>query len=242
MLTAFSRSALMVNELIQTSYLLPSPVMIASNGAVVNSKGTPRTSPTASPRSTSNPMIVVPSVSRNSLGGYVLSVPTTTLPAVTRAAGTIAASASSFVIAPRRRARVAGCRGRRRGRGAAGGEHEDGRRGHRHEGGPAGKGSSEQDGPPEFVRRRAGCRRRGHECPSSMHHRPRRGIPVNATIVKTVRPGPHLRCDRPGRTRRTHARPDPPRRSGRVVSGCSSEGGLELLAHLVRRPRSARSG
>jgi hypothetical protein len=53
---------------------------------------------TALNRSTSKPMTVLPSVSRNSLGAYVESVPTTILPSALIAAGTIAASLSSTPV------------------------------------------------------------------------------------------------------------------------------------------------
>src|SRR5919199_22969 len=87
---------LMVNEETPTSYRPePTPAMIESNGAVSNCASRPSFCATSSNRSTSKPMIVWPSSARNSLGAYVLSLPTVITPSSATAGGTRAASASS---------------------------------------------------------------------------------------------------------------------------------------------------
>ena len=69
MSTCFSRSALSVNDDMPSSYFLAAmPGRMPSNALFWNSTSNPSFWPTALPRSTSMPMIVVPSVSTNSLG------------------------------------------------------------------------------------------------------------------------------------------------------------------------------
>ena len=69
MSTTFSRSALSVNDDMPSSYFLAAmPGRMPSNALFWNSTSRPSFWPTALPRSTSMPMIVVPSVSTNSLG------------------------------------------------------------------------------------------------------------------------------------------------------------------------------
>ncbi len=99
MSTVWTRSSLIENEDMPSSYLAPSmPGMIPENALFWNSAVRPSFCATAVPRSTSMPMIVLPSVSVNSFGGYDASVPKTILPSARRPpAGTIAASASSLV-------------------------------------------------------------------------------------------------------------------------------------------------
>ena len=81
MSTCFSRSALSVNDDMPSSYFLAAmPGRMPSNALFWNSTSRPSFWPTALPRSTSMPMIVVPSVSTNSLGAYDASEPTTILP------------------------------------------------------------------------------------------------------------------------------------------------------------------
>ena len=69
--------------------------MIESNGAVWNSASRPSFCATSVNRSTSKPMTVSPSSARNSLGAYVVSLPTVMTPSSSMAAGTLAARASS---------------------------------------------------------------------------------------------------------------------------------------------------
>src|SRR5262245_12072352 len=96
MVTCFMRSALMVNDETPMSYLPDvTPGMIASNGADTHCVLMPSFPATALKRSTSKPITVLPSVSRNSLGGYVESVPMTIVPFDLIAAGTFAASDGS---------------------------------------------------------------------------------------------------------------------------------------------------
>src|SRR6266498_405311 len=96
MLTCCLRSSLMVNDETPTSYFQDStPGMIASNLADVHWVVRPSLAATALNRSTSKPMTVLPSVSRNSLGASVESVPMSSLPSALAAAGTFAASAWS---------------------------------------------------------------------------------------------------------------------------------------------------
>src|SRR2546423_10555415 len=96
MFTCCSRSLLMVNDETPMLYLAePTPGMMSSNFADCHSVLSPNLPATALNRSTSNPMIVLPSVSRNSLGAYVESVPIMIFPADLTAAGTFAASALS---------------------------------------------------------------------------------------------------------------------------------------------------
>src|ERR671932_1402995 len=96
MVACWRRSGLMVNEETPTSYRPePTPAMIESNGAVSNCASRPSFCATSSNRSTSKPMIVWPSSARNSLGAYVLSLPTVITPSSATAGGTRAASASS---------------------------------------------------------------------------------------------------------------------------------------------------
>ena len=100
MSTVWTRSSLIENEDMPSSYLAPSmPGMIPENAAFSNSAVRPSFCATALPRSTSMPMIVLPSVSVNSFGGYDASVPNTILPSADTACGTSAASASSLVTA-----------------------------------------------------------------------------------------------------------------------------------------------
>ncbi len=69
MLACFSRVPLTVNDETPISYLPDeTPGMIASNGAGVNDALSPSLAATALNRSTSNPITVLPSLSRNSLG------------------------------------------------------------------------------------------------------------------------------------------------------------------------------
>ena len=69
MSTTFSRSALSVNDDMPSSYFLAAmPGRMPSNALFWNSTSRPSFWPMALPRSTSMPMIVVPSVSTNSLG------------------------------------------------------------------------------------------------------------------------------------------------------------------------------
>src|SRR6476660_5107714 len=88
----------MVNDDTPTSYLPePTPGMMSPNGAEVNSAFRPSFCATALNRSTSKPTTVLPSVSMNSAGAYVESVPTMILPSDLTAAGTLSASALSTV-------------------------------------------------------------------------------------------------------------------------------------------------
>src|SRR2546430_1771286 len=96
MRTCFLRSSLMVNEDTPSSYLPDcTPGMMSSNFADCQSVFRPSLLATALNRSTSNPMTVLPSVSRNSLGAYDESVPMLIVPADLIDAGTFAASALS---------------------------------------------------------------------------------------------------------------------------------------------------
>jgi hypothetical protein len=98
MSTVCTRSSLIENEDMPSSYLAPAiPGMIPENALFWNSAVSPSFCATAVPSSTSQPMMVLPSVSVNSFGGYDASVPKTILPSAETAAGTIAASASSLV-------------------------------------------------------------------------------------------------------------------------------------------------
>jgi hypothetical protein len=97
MSTTFSRSALSVNEDMPSSYFLAAmPGRMPSNALFWNSTCRPSFWPMALPRSTSMPMIVVPSAAKNSLGAYDASEPTTILPSDATSGGTSAASAASF--------------------------------------------------------------------------------------------------------------------------------------------------
>src|SRR5689334_10027400 len=92
MVASLRRSALIVNDETPTLYfLVPTPGMMLSNDADCHSVVRPSFWPTALNRSTSNPMTVLPSASRNSLGAYVESVPMTSLPADLMSAGTLSA-------------------------------------------------------------------------------------------------------------------------------------------------------
>src|SRR4051794_234063 len=96
MVTCFSRVGLTVNEDTPTLYLpVLTPGMMPSNDADCHSVFRPSLPATALNRSTSKPFTVLPSVSRNSLGAYVESVPMVSLPADLMFAGTLAASAVS---------------------------------------------------------------------------------------------------------------------------------------------------
>src|SRR5688500_15785991 len=96
MVACASRSGLIVNDETPTSYLPePTPAMIESNGAVWNSASRPSFFATSVNRSTSKPMTVSPSSARNSLGAYVVSLPTVMTPSSLTAAGTLAARESS---------------------------------------------------------------------------------------------------------------------------------------------------
>src|SRR3954454_5596874 len=96
MVASARRSGLTVKEETPASYLPEStPAMIESNGAVANSAFRPSLAATRSKRSTSKPMIVFPSASRNSAGAYVVSLPTEILPSAETAAGTLATRAGS---------------------------------------------------------------------------------------------------------------------------------------------------
>src|SRR5213078_3103057 len=89
----------MVNDDTPSSYLPDcTPGMMSSNFADCQSVFRPSFAATALNRSTSNPMTVLPSVSRNSLGAYVESVPMRILPSDLMAAGTFAASAESTAV------------------------------------------------------------------------------------------------------------------------------------------------
>ena len=74
------------------------PGMMSSNFADCHSVFRPSFCATALNRSTSKPITVLPSVSRNSLGAYVESVPMMILPADLIDAGTLAASAVSTEV------------------------------------------------------------------------------------------------------------------------------------------------
>src|SRR5690348_18311051 len=88
-----SRSVLIVKEETPASYLPePTPAMIESNDAVWNFALSPSFAATSWNRSTSKPTIVLPSAARNSLGAYVVSLPTVMTPSLLTAAGTSAAS------------------------------------------------------------------------------------------------------------------------------------------------------
>src|SRR4051794_11624824 len=89
MVATFSRSLLIVKEETPAPYfLLFTPGMMLSNEADCHWVVRPSFWATALNRSTSKPMTVLPSVSRNSLGAYVESVPMTSLPAAWTSAGT----------------------------------------------------------------------------------------------------------------------------------------------------------
>src|SRR3712207_1485290 len=90
------RSALMVNDETPMLYfLLVTPGMMLSNEADCHSVARPSFCATALNRSTSTPLTVLPSASRNSFGAYVESVPMMIFPADLIAAGTLSASAVS---------------------------------------------------------------------------------------------------------------------------------------------------
>src|SRR4051812_15004284 len=90
------RSLLIVKEETPTSYFCdPTPAMIESNDAVSNLAFRPSFCATRVNRSTSKPSIVVPSAARNSLGAYVVSLPTVRTPSDLMLDGTLAASAES---------------------------------------------------------------------------------------------------------------------------------------------------
>src|SRR5918994_86265 len=96
MVACSSRSGLIVKLETPMSYLpLWTPRMIASKAEGTHSVLTPNFAMTASKRSTSMPMTVLPSVSRYSLGWYVASVPTTMVPALLIFSGSFATSAWS---------------------------------------------------------------------------------------------------------------------------------------------------
>src|SRR5512133_166513 len=100
MVVCFSRSRLMVNDETPISYLPDeTPGMIAPNGAGLNEALRPSVAATALNRSMSTPMTVFPSLSRNSLGGYVASVPTVIVPSSETAEGTFDARAASRTAA-----------------------------------------------------------------------------------------------------------------------------------------------
>src|SRR4029450_13098085 len=90
------RVALIGNDETPAAYLpVLTPGMMLSNVADCHWVVSPNLPATALNRSTSKPITVLPSVSRNSLGAYVESVPMTSLPADLISAGTFAASALS---------------------------------------------------------------------------------------------------------------------------------------------------
>src|SRR5438270_1562546 len=91
-----SRSLFTVNDETPASYFPePTPAMIESNPAVWNSALRPSFCATRLNRSTSKPWMVDPSAATNSLGAYVVSLPTTILPSALMLAGTFAARAGS---------------------------------------------------------------------------------------------------------------------------------------------------
>src|SRR3954464_5809464 len=99
MVASFIRSAFTVNDETTTLYfLLATPGMMLSKVADCHSAFRPSLPATALNRSTSKPMTVLPSASRNSLGAYDESVPLTSLPADLMSAGTFAASAASTAV------------------------------------------------------------------------------------------------------------------------------------------------
>src|ERR671914_2724829 len=99
MLTCLSRSALMVNDETPTSNLPDwTPGMMASKLPDIHSVLSPSLAATASKASRSQPTTVLPSAARNSLGGYDASTPTTILPSLLTAAGTMAASLGSAAL------------------------------------------------------------------------------------------------------------------------------------------------
>src|SRR4051794_39734021 len=96
MLTCLRRGALIVNDEKPGPYFPGlTPGVMLSNGADCHCVVRPNLPATALKRSTSKPITVLPSVSRNSFGAYVESVPMTSLPADLISAGTFAASAVS---------------------------------------------------------------------------------------------------------------------------------------------------
>src|SRR3954451_5368703 len=96
MVTCFSRWGLTVNEDTPTLYFpVPTPGMMLLNDADCHSVFRPSLAATALNSSTSKPFTVLPSVSRNSLGAYVESVPMVSFPADLMSAGTFAARALS---------------------------------------------------------------------------------------------------------------------------------------------------
>ena len=98
MSTVCTRSGLIENDDMPSSYFPPwMPGMMPGKALFWNSAVSPSFCATAVPRSTSMPMIVVPSGAVNSFGGYEASVPNTILPSAATLCGTFAASASSFV-------------------------------------------------------------------------------------------------------------------------------------------------
>src|SRR4051812_25614645 len=98
MVASFRRSGLTVNEETPTLYFpLLTPGMMLSNVADCHWVVRPSFAATALNRSTSKPMTVLPSASRNSLGAYDESVPMLSLPPALMSAGTFAARALSTV-------------------------------------------------------------------------------------------------------------------------------------------------
>src|SRR4051795_4452589 len=96
MVTCFSRWGLTVNEDTPTLYFpVPTPGMMLLNDADCHSVFRPSLAATALNSSTSKPFTVLPSVSRNSLGAYVESVPMVIVPSLLTEAGTWPASCES---------------------------------------------------------------------------------------------------------------------------------------------------
>src|SRR3954454_7383580 len=92
MVTCFRRTALTVNEETPAPYfLLVTPGMMLSKVADCHCVVRPSFWAIALNRSTSNPMTVLPSASRNSLGAYVESVPMISLPADLMSGGALSA-------------------------------------------------------------------------------------------------------------------------------------------------------
>src|SRR5919107_512393 len=96
MLTCLRRVELIVNDETPALYLpVFTPGMMLSNVADCHWVVRPNLPARALNRSTSKPITVLPSVSRNSFGAYVESVPMRSLPADLISAGIFAASAVS---------------------------------------------------------------------------------------------------------------------------------------------------
>src|SRR5262245_53304469 len=96
MFAVASRSLLIVKDETLASYFPDcTPAISEPKSPDCHSVLRPSLPATALNRSTSKPMTVLPSVSRNSLGAYVESVPIRILPSALIAAGTIAARALS---------------------------------------------------------------------------------------------------------------------------------------------------